>query len=162
MDKSVSEGMLQPFILWALVSAALAADFQYRDFNDTTGLSFNGNASTSNCGDGTPYVYSSIHNINEANSILHEAEQYSIETSTRYSVTNRSTVVFGEGETISSYFALGGHRDVSVIASRSNCPVRIRYALASCIIARMSSCTNKQTLQIDGVKTTTSEYGLSR
>ena len=42
-----------------------AGDFIYYDFNDTIGLVYNGDASTTSCGENEPYLYNSQHHNND-------------------------------------------------------------------------------------------------
>ena len=58
-------------LLRACVAALLAAqpayaDFKYVDFNATTGLTFNGDSTTSSCGDSGDYGYDVRHGLNDA------------------------------------------------------------------------------------------------
>lgn len=108
-----------------LVQRASAGDYWYVDFNETAGLRFNGDATTSSCGDNSGYEYRVVHGTNDASetgsskpSILGESTDS----------TSELTVYTGDAQdTIDTtvYRSLFPNRDGAAEGPKS-CPVRLR------------------------------------
>jgi hypothetical protein len=121
--------MLWPLCLLAAALLPLASpSFTYLNFNDTGSLRFNGDASTSSCDDGGPYVYSSLHAVGDGQPSDGQGLLVSEGTSTR---TETSVLPFEAAASAAASRLLAGFpsRDAyggSPDAAGGGCPVRLR------------------------------------
>ena len=117
-------------IVAVLRSQPTRADFIYVDFNDTTGLLFNQNSTTTSCDDSSwyPYAHSARHDhgYNDRND-NGEAVPLMMSENTQHATTQDlktddpiSSVLVGEQN------AIVGHRDDFVPSPPRRCPVRVR------------------------------------
>jgi hypothetical protein len=112
-------------VLTALVAVS-RADFVYPHFNDTAVLRFNGDAATSSCEDGGPYMYDPLHGVND-HSESTDALSITEETG---GLVSRSSTATSEGDkaaaNVSRFEAIFSHRDAVGAADPAGCPVRLR------------------------------------
>jgi hypothetical protein len=124
--------------LLLLGHAVIAADFWYTDFNDTTGLRFNGEATTSTCDDGVAYAYNLPHGRNDRPTTDEIPNVISESTQMLYSVTNTTTSTYADTVSISESYASHAHRQEVHYDIRTGCPGRMRYGIyatpALCIL----------------------------
>jgi hypothetical protein len=108
-----------------------AADFLYRDFNETAGLRANGDATTTSCDGGAPFAYNAEHGVNDAvdtGSQLVWMEEGTDATSEQTSVTYEG----GEDAAAVARFRAGfPHRDtVGQPPDPAGCALRLRLTPA--------------------------------
>ncbi|ETW01019.1 hypothetical protein H310_06654 [Aphanomyces invadans] len=108
----------------ALISVAVHGVFFYADFNETLGLTLNGNSATTNC------IFKPInaYGVNYAAADVLEAlldviQSHSLDRVT-LDTTETSTPAFTKH--IASTTAMFGHRDTYQPSLQSECPVRVR------------------------------------
>lgn len=106
-------------------------DFHYPDFNQTLGLTFNGDATTSNCGLNNTYITSRfdgirLKNISESNIkdqvVSHISQEDGLQTK-KTVVTNDDS---SETSDISKLYAQFGHKDTFQSNTSNGCSTRLR------------------------------------
>jgi len=108
-----------------------AGDFIYPDFNQTLGLTFNGDATTSDCGLNNTYITTRLDGIKLANiNGSNTREQSVFQISQEDGLQTRMDVVTNDGSSetsnIGKLYAQFGHRNISQPSIRDGCRTRLR------------------------------------
>lgn len=116
------------FVLHALLQAGtvpfrVGADFAYRNFGDTTGVIFQGDAFTSSCANADKFAYGDVHSPNRENFGHVNVPSTFEETTNLVRKTEIETNAHG---VTNDEFAFVGHRDDFTHEPLDECPVRIR------------------------------------
>ena len=115
-------------IACAITVFVVDANFLYKDFSDTTGLQFNGNAGTTSCGrGGMSYGYSATYGINDA----FAPQSPYVRTDDAGALYAATTDAFTSGieaaRSMTARYAVFPHRDDVVAGSdTAQCTMRIR------------------------------------
>lgn len=117
-------------LLFTARSQLSRADFIYVDFNETSGLRYNGDATTTSCDDGKPYVYNAPHGKNDAYDNGTQIPWIE-ETTDVYSEQTSMTFEAAQQDETTRYLAEFPHRDAeSKAPDPAGCPLRLRLTPA--------------------------------
>ena len=109
---------------WALLAELVSGDVVFPDFNITTGLVFNADAATSNCGPNIYHAYGDVQGKNDQFNL----GNFSVEYSENNDLINELTIVTNEASTdevVNQDLASFLNRN-DTLPSPTNCSVRIR------------------------------------
>ena len=116
------------FFLWIWLAEQLIrnvrGDAIFTDFNDTTGLIFNGNAATTNCDYDIYHAYGATQGNDDVFNVGNFSIEYS-ENSDLVSEVNIQTNLASDDVDINENLAVGVHRN-DTLPSPLNCTERIR------------------------------------
>lgn len=116
-------------LLLLLQCSPALADFSYVDFNKTTGLVFNGAASTSDCSKQSEYLVERGREIRDGeNPQIH---QFGFTATTDTFTTIETVRNNSINDTIDIYEAVFGHRDEFSVGNNDGCPTRLRLTNSS-------------------------------
>ena len=109
---------------WALLAGLVSGDVVFPDFNITTGLIFNADAATSNCGPNIFHAYGDVQGKND----VFDMGNFSVEYSENNDLINELTISTNEASTntiVNQDLASFLNRN-DTQPSPTNCTVRIR------------------------------------
>ncbi|KDO33024.1 hypothetical protein SPRG_01840 [Saprolegnia parasitica CBS 223.65] len=107
-----------------LLPTTVSGVFFYPDFNETTGLSLNGNSATTNCARTPISMYSATYATNDLLFAAINVSQTFTLDQVQYESTETSTL--STTAAVAAQSAMFGHRDVYAPSLATECPVRLR------------------------------------
>ena len=111
-------------LLWALLASLVSGDMVFPDFNITTGLVFNADAATSNCGPNIYHAYGDVQGKDDVFNLGNFSVEYS-ENNDLINELSISTNDASTNEIVNQELASFLSRN-DTLPSPTNCTVRVR------------------------------------